>query len=254
MTLLGYVVPTLGRDMAYLSRAVDSILSQSIRSEIVLVAPKSAINVYRFAASRNLVCLEDNELGVAAAFNVGIKYLEERNFKYFSVLGEDDELLAGSTASLIEILETDNKCQSAVGNTWYVDDSGKVLFHNSAPEFSYKFIHFIPNVIPHPGSISRISAWRKIGCFKENLVSSMDLDFWLEVMKFGTIRKVDCPMSLFRWHQGGYTASNRKLSIREAAYVRKFHRGKFSNFFYSPLDLFFRTIGEKYLQSFVSKI
>lgn len=245
---VGYVIPTLGNNMDYLKRAVTSIRNQELPSELVLVTTADSVEVIDYALSENLNYVVAGKDGVARAFNVGIQYLDELGCIFFSTLGEDDELLASSSMSLHAAISKNTNYLAAIGRLWYIDANGIVVFHNRATTWLVKLIHIIPNVIPHPGALSRISVWKEIGGFDESLSSCSDLDYWLKIRKHGRLIRVECPMALFRWHSGSHTANLRESSIREAALVRRKYRNRLENLFFAPLDLILRIIGEHFLQ------
>jgi GT2 family glycosyltransferase len=138
----GYVIPSLGRDLESLEKAIDSVLVQSKSVEIILVAPASAVEVKELAERKNVQVVNDTQKGVANAFNLGIEYLANRGVEIFGVLGEDDFLLPYSMINLL-IPFKDHKVQAAVGHIWYINDLGKIVFHNRAFPMLLPILHWI---------------------------------------------------------------------------------------------------------------
>ena len=223
---VGYVIPTLGRDLALLHRAVQSVLTQEYPSVLVIVGPEDNKPLVEFCREASLTLVYDERKGIATAWNIGIAYLETQGVEIFGGLGEDDEILQGSTASLVRAFD-DPKTVAAVGHIWYVNEHGESIFHNrSYPEFA-PVLHWILNVIPHPGSLSRVAAWKAIGQFDTSWKFVADYDYWLKVRALGKIVRVDAPMSLFRWHSGGITGGQREEAIAEGSKLRKSYTPKF---------------------------
>ena len=78
----------------------------------------------------------------------------------------------------------------------------------------------IPNVIPHPGALSRVSIWKSVGGFNTALKFVSDYEYWLKIRKIGKIVRVEAPMSLFRWHSAGITGGLRGRAIAEGSQLR----------------------------------
>jgi glycosyltransferase involved in cell wall biosynthesis len=244
---VGYVIPSIGRDLLQLEEAIQSVLGQSPDVGLVIVAPANAIQVRQVAKNYGLPVVNDDLKGVPAAFNIGINYLSELGVEYFGVLGEDDQLISHSTTNLVTGFKN-SEVQAVVGRIWYVNEFGRVVFHNRAFPKLLPFLHLIPNVIPHPGSLCRISAWRIVGGFNEKLIFASDLDFWLRIRKLGKIERVECPMSFFGFSNLGNTARFRSASISEGRMVRKSHTNWILYPIQNVLEYFLTRLGEILVQ------
>jgi len=249
---VGYVIPTLGRDLALLNRAVQSVLTQEYKSLLVIVGPSDNKALVEFCRKASLNHVYDERKGIAAAWNIGVSYLEAQGVEVFGGLGEDDEILQGSTASLIRAFD-DPKTVAAVGHIWYVNENGESIFHNrSYPEFA-PILHWILNVIPHPGSLSRVASWKSIGEFDASWKFVADYDYWLKVRKLGNIVRVDAPMSLFRWHSGGITGGLREEAIAEGSKLRKTYTPKSLIWLFYLINPVMVWLGEKRLKASMKK-
>jgi hypothetical protein len=244
---VGYVLPSIGRNLRLLEIAIKSVLEQPCESSLVIVSPENATSVHNLAREYNLPVIWDRSIGVPAAFNLGVEYLESKGVDYFGVLGEDDQLLPNSTINLLKAFK-DETVQAAVGQIWYINDKGEIVFHNRAFPSLLPILHLIPNVIPHPGSLCRISVWKLVGGFDQKYKFASDLDFWLKIRKHGKIARVECPMSFFGFTEQGNTAKYRKESILEGREVRLKHSPTLLRPIQVFLDHALTFAGEKIIQ------
>jgi GT2 family glycosyltransferase len=245
---VGYVIPSLGKNLTWLEKSIQSVLNQSYPTRLIVVIPANNFALKEWLSYRNIPFLIEQKAGLAASFNQGIDFFRESGLSYFGFLGDDDLLLIGSTSNLIQAFK-DNNIVSAVGRCWYIDEHEQVIFHNRAYPNFVNLMKVIPNVIPHPGAIMRIQDWKKLGGFNENLKFGFDLDYWFKLAELGKIARVETPMSLFRWHPGGLTSGSRKESSKEARQIRRSHsRGimKLLNILLEPMFFHF---GEFLLKS-----
>jgi glycosyltransferase involved in cell wall biosynthesis len=244
---VGYVIPSIGRDLNQLEVAIRSALNQSPDVGVVIVSPVTAKHVHKVAADYGIHVVFDSANGVPAAFNLGVEYIQGLGAKYFGVLGEDDVLMPNSMINLIRGFASE-EVQAVVGRIWYVNKSGEVVFHNRAFPELLPILHFIPNVIPHPGSLCRISAWQAVNGFDPQFKCASDLDFWLKIRRLGKIARVECPMSYFGFSDLGYTAKFRDESISEGRLVRKKHTSPLLYPLQIGLDLCLTKLGERLIQ------
>jgi GT2 family glycosyltransferase len=244
---VGYVIPSIGRDLHQLEVAIRSVLNQAPDVVVVIVSPITATDVHIIAADYGIHVVFDDANGVPAAFNLGVEYLQALGARYFGVLGEDDVLMPNSMINLIRGFVS-QEVQAVVGRIWYINKSGEVVFHNRAFPELLPILHFIPNVIPHPGSLCRISAWQEVGGFDTQFKYASDLDFWLKIRRLGKITRVECPMSYFGFSDLGNTARFRVESISEGRLVRKNHTHRFLYPLQIGLDICLTKLGERLIQ------
>lgn len=234
---VGYVIPSLGNNLNWLDQAINSIRSQDHPTEIIVVIPAQEMMLENWLNDRGINCIQEKSPNLSAAINTGVDYFHKKDLKYFAFLGDDDLVIPGSTGTLFRSMNGPNTV-AAVGRCWYIDSKQNVIFHNRAWPQLLGLMTIIPNVIPHPGALMRISDWILLDGFDESLKYALDLDYWLRLKRLGKVERVECPMSLFRWHDQGLTSSNRLQSKTEAQQVRRGHaKGIFYalNIIFAPL-------------------
>jgi GT2 family glycosyltransferase len=115
---------------------------------------------------------------------------------------------------------------------------------NSGYPRLHRFLSWVPNLIPNPGTLISVAAWKKVGGYNEAYRWAGDLDFWLKIRKFGEIKFVDVPMSYFRWHEDSITAGQRELSLAEATIIRTNHTKWYLLWFRKFWEFVLTNVGE----------
>lgn len=224
------VIPSLGQHFEYLERAVNSVITQEKRPYLLLVFPSGNESLEAYCNENHLDYILDSGTGFMSAFNLAIEHLSGLGFEVFGSIGDDDELLQGCIASL-SLAFQNPKVIAALGNCWYINAEGKTIFYNKSRTWLLPLMHFLPDVLPAPGALFRVSAWEAVGGFSTEYKFASDYDFWLKIRSQGIVRRVEAPMSLFRWHAGGLTGKNREKARKETKVIRRKH----SKWFVRPL-------------------
>ena len=246
------VIPSLGQHMYLLERAVKSVQSQQHKPLILLVFPRSENHLIDFCQSRELQYILDDGQGFMKAYNQAIQHLKKLGIEIFGSIGDDDELLQGAIAGLVTAFDQESVVAS-VGHCWYINSEGKVIFHNKSRTWILPLMHFLPDLMPAPGALFTISAWEKVGGFSTEYRFASDYDFWLKIRKKGKVKRVEVPMSLFRWHSGGLTGNNRRNARMEAKIIRRNHSSLLVRPILVASELMFNALGEFVLKNSMKK-
>jgi GT2 family glycosyltransferase len=240
---IGYIVPTLGSNLPMLKQCLASIRSYDTDSEIVLIAKQISDELSALTSFYSATLLPETGRGVFAAVNQGVIFLREKDIPIFAFLGDDDILMPGSGQNLLTAF-SDSQILAVYGQVWYVDKNLNVLMKNPGyPQF-HRFIPWIPNLIPNPGTLISTAAWQQVGGYNEAYRWAADLDFWIRVRKLGVIKFLDIPMSCFRWHEDSLTAGQRALSLAEATLIRTKHTKWYLLWFRKLWELVITNLGE----------
>lgn len=213
------VIPTLGGRPALLDQCIQSITSQSIKADVVLVAPAGNDVVSDIAVRHNLQVVADPG-GLAAAINLGIA-LAETKHEYVNWLGDDDLLEPGSLAATVAALDADRTAVLAYGACRYIDEVGRELWISRAGKWAPRILKWGPDLIPQPGMLVRFSAWEFVGGLDDSLRFAFDLDLLLKLQQCGKFIGVDVVVSSFRWHGDSLTVGDRSTSMRESETARR---------------------------------
>jgi hypothetical protein len=221
---VGIVIPSLGQHFELLDRAVKSVIDQELRPYLLLVFPSGNQQLEEYCNKNGLDFILDSGHGFMSAFNLAIEHLNVLGIEIFGSIGDDDELLQGCIASLTPAFQNP-KVVAAFGHCWYINSNGKTIFHNKSRTWLLPVMNFLPDILPAPGALIRMSAWETLNGFSTEYKFASDYDFWLRLRKVGILTRVEAPMSLFRWHAGGLTGKNRDGARRETKRIRRSQTG-----------------------------
>ncbi len=213
------VVPTLGSRLTLLEACLESIASQSVPVDLLIVAPEGESQLLALADRFNAPIIPDPG-SLAAAINVGVQAAQDRH-QYVNWLGDDDLLEPGSLARTVGALDADPHAVVAYGACRYIDERGRELWISKAGAWAPRILKWGPNLIPQPGMLVRRDAWNRIGGLDESMRFAFDLDLLLRVQPLGRFVDVGAVVSSFRWHGDSLTVSDRTGSLLESEAARR---------------------------------
>jgi GT2 family glycosyltransferase len=217
------VLPTLGTRLDLLAEALDSCVEagKSVPLTVAVIVPKKASKARQLAKNVGARIIDDPGAGMATAVNSGLASATSE--RYYVWVGDDDRLVAGGIAALVDELEKDDKAVVAHGKCDYITHAGAVMGTSGAGALARLLLPWGPNLIPHPGTIVRISALRSIGFFDPALNYALDLDVFLKLRGKGTFVSRAVVSAQFRWHPESLTVADRHASSVEAMAIKRRH-------------------------------
>ena len=213
------VVPTLGRRREFLEKNLESIRGQSVPADIVIVAPAGNATA-ESAAERFGAELVSDPGSLPAAINAGVAITRPQH-EFVNWLGDDDLLEPESLAATTAALDADPGAVVAFGHCRYVDDQGRELWTSRAGSWAPRILPWGPDLIPQPGMLVRMEAWRTVGGVDETYRFAFDLDLLLRLKRLGRLKPVDQIVSAFRWHADSLTVGDRSTNLRESERARR---------------------------------
>ena len=215
------VTATLGRRPEYLKQTLESIRSQSIAADIVIVAPLDAPGIQETAMTFGATLLPDPG-SLPAAINLGIEHgLAEHEYAYVNWLNDDDLLEPGSLTATTELLDRNPQAVVAYGACRYIDEQGRQLFLSKAGPWASRILSWGPDLIPQPGMLVRATAWQQVGGLDTSFRLAFDFDLLLRLKKLGALLDTGTVVSSFRWHANSLTVDDRKLNIKESERAKR---------------------------------
>lgn len=229
------VVPTLGKRLDTLKRALASIQEQrDVVVDTLIVAKAASEDLYEIADRYHARILV-HPGNISSAINTGLAQATDAH-RYATWLGDDDMLCSRSLAHTSALLESNPAAVLAYGSCNYIDLTGALLFCRRPPFMAPTLLHFVPGLIKQEACLFRLSALKQAGGLDENLKYTMDLDLLLRVHALGSFIRTSRVTAAFCWHPGSLTIANRKASLHEAQLVQRRHaRGIFLWLAYSLL-------------------
>ena len=217
------VLPTLGERLDTLEKTLVSVDEQrkDVDLTLVMVMPRQATQARELAQRHAAVLVEDPMKGISHAINLGIEAGSDE--EYYAWIGDDDLFLPNGLKTLQGLIEQRLDAVVSFGACQYIDPAGRILRTNSAGRLAKWLLPWGPNLIPHPGSMIRLTALRQVGLFDEELKYAMDLDLFLKLRRTGEFISTRTPVSAFRWHPASLTVSARKKSGAESEMIKRRH-------------------------------
>lgn len=218
------VVPTLGRRMRFLEATLESIRSQEIACDIVIVAPLDAEGIRETAERFNAHLVADPG-SQAAAINRGIEEFAVGH-QFVGWLNDDDLLESGSLAATTALLESEPGAVVAFGACRYIDTSDRELWISRAGRWAPWILSWGPDLIPQPGMLVRVDAWRAVGGVDPSYRLVFDLDLLLRLKKVGQLADTGRVVSSFRWHADSLTVDDRDTNLNEGERAKRAALGR----------------------------
>jgi GT2 family glycosyltransferase len=217
------VLPTLGDRLESLKETLQSVDRQrdDVALTLVVIAPPSAREARKLAASMGAVIVDDPKEGISEAINRGLAARTTET--YYAWIGDDDLFRAGGLRRLRDMMRSDPKAVLAFGGCDYIDPEGRTIATSNAAGLAVFLLPWGPDLIPHPGTMVRLDDLVAVGGFDRELRYSMDLDAFLKLRGHGRFIHTRTPVSAFRWHPDSLTVANRLASSRESESVKRRH-------------------------------
>lgn len=214
------VIPTLGRRLDTLARALASVADQSGADvDVVIVAKTDSPELVTLAA-RYGARVVTHPGNISAAVNAGFATTDGTH-RYASWLGDDDMLYPDALAHASASLEAQPAAVVAYGACNYIDFGGNLLFTRRPPPLAPMLLQFIPGLIKQEACVFRLSGLQAVGGLNERLKYTMDLDLLLRLRREGAFVRVNRVTAAFCWHPDSITISNRQVSLDEAQEVQR---------------------------------
>lgn len=215
---VGFIVPTLGKRIEYLQECLKSIRNSGCNC-IYLVGPKSLYDEISLIGLYDRI-IEDKKLGLTNAINLGVENLPG-TAKFFSWLGDDDLVSKDCLSRALAVFQADKNVVAVFGGCEYIDENGKHLFYNKSGQWAARFMGFLPNLIPQPGSLIKRSAFNLAGKIRDDFPLAFDFELFFKLRKIGKVKYVSNIQGSFRWHSTSLSVMDRELAVTQSSSIRK---------------------------------
>ena len=212
------VVPTLGQRLDTLVETLESIASQSMAADVIVVAP-DASGLRAICDAHGVRWLADPG-SQSAAINTGVGAAAAHH-EFVGWLNDDDLLEPESLAVTVGALDADPAAVLAYGACRYIDERGRELWISRAGSWAPRILKWGPDLIPQPGMLARLRDWEAVGGVDESMRFAFDLDLLLRLQTRGRFRDVGQVVSSFRWHADSLTVADRTRSLEESEAAKR---------------------------------
>jgi len=206
----------------YLSRAIESVLSQTFQNfELIIVDDASTDSsgelIKEYAEKNAKIKYIRNERNVGMAKNWN-KCISLARGKYMSILHADDVYLPSNLEVESKILENNLDVGMVFSANYEINADGKIIhinkpFRKSKIFEGEKFVEQIikrGNFVRFPSVMIRKKCLNEIGLFDESLNLTVDIEMWMRIGSFYKIAYISQPLALYRVH--GLNESFKSLS------------------------------------------
>ncbi|HKP54371.1 MAG TPA: glycosyltransferase family 2 protein [Chloroflexia bacterium] len=221
MPLVSAVIPTYNR-CQFLSQAIESVLSQTLRDlEIIVVDDGSTDGTAEMVRERygtSIRYIHQSNQGRSKARNIGMAAAAG---KYIALLDSDDTWKSGKLEKQIRLLEASPEVGLAHTFTEVTDSSGnrdpaqtrlRLRLHASALKRGYDYLNMSRECVMFTSSVVvRRERLREIGLMDEAIASLEDWDWYLRAALVTKIATVPEPLVLYRMHDAN--TSMREFNI-----------------------------------------
>jgi glycosyltransferase involved in cell wall biosynthesis len=207
---ISVIAPTKNRNN-YLSLAIRSVLSQTYPDfEVILIdaSGDAAEIVRRFNDNRIRYIFSENDRGVSAARNIGIRLAQG---EYIAFLDDDDVWLPSKLQKQLEFIEKNPAVALVYCGIWIINSFGKTIGFI----LPYKG-QVYPEILKWNciGGCSRVlirkSNLNEIGLFDEDLTVGEDQDLWLRMSKHYSFGYLNELLSEYRVHKNRLSTDSKK--------------------------------------------
>jgi GT2 family glycosyltransferase len=160
--------------------------------------------------------------GISRAMNMGARAASGDLIAHLH--SDDFYAHAGAVSAVVRAFEQRPDAQWLYGRCKSVID-GEAREDDFVPKrFSWDEL-IRGNLVPHPATFLRRSAFLAAGGFDESIKYTMDYDLWLRLAKIGPPIQLDEYLAAFRYHDGSLSTSNVWACHNECLRVRLKHAG-----------------------------
>lgn len=215
------LVPTMNQ-AAYISQALDSVLSQGVSSLEVIVMDGGSTDgtqdILRSYGDR-IRWRSEPDRGQTHALNKGLGLARGR---YIGWLNSDDIYLPGALKTVKSRCEMVGNPGWLIGRCIIIDDQGREIrkwitrWKNAwLRRWSYNKL-LLENFVSQPAVFVRHDVLVDMGPFDESRLFDMDYDMWLRIGETEAPLVIDEDLAAFRVYETSITSSDFESSLRNA--------------------------------------
>lgn len=182
MIEISVIIPTFNR-VDLLSRAIDSVMSQTLpANEIIVVDDGSSENMERLLSEKypTVVYVRQENKGVSSARNQGVR---KSGNEWLAFLDDDDEWLPHKLEKQVQLLQSHPDAVLCHTEERWIRQGVRVNQMNKHRKSGgWIYQKCLPLCAISPSSVLlRKSIFEEVGFFREDLPACEDYDMWLKI-------------------------------------------------------------------------
>ncbi len=215
-------------DAAYITKAIESLLTQSRPPEAIIVLDDASTDdswhiLQQLDAQHPTLLIARNAQNIGTVKTRNKLFdLVPSNTTYVALLDSDDRALPSRLKAQVKYLEEHPFVTGINSDIEIINHQGEVIgtkSHKLSKDIRRSAIKWNP--FAQSAMMLRWSEWQKVGKYDEALKRGEDYDMWLRLLSKGhLIDIIHTPLTQFRVHEGQGKWKQSQLSMREYARVR----------------------------------
>jgi glycosyltransferase involved in cell wall biosynthesis len=225
---ISVIIPTYNRE-AFIIRAVNSVLNQSIKvDEIIVVDDGSSDNTKEVLKSSKIRYIKQENLGVSAARNTGIKAAK---YEYIAFLDSDDTWHNNKISEHINYHKKNPEVKASYTKEVWIRNNKIISLKKYQEKEEPTFINSLSLCkIGTSTFFSHKSIFDELGFFDENLKVCEDYDLWLRILLNNKIKLIDLELTnKYAGHEEQLSFSTRLIDTYRIKALEKHLKSKFQN-------------------------
>lgn len=216
---ISVLIPVLNGEK-FIREALDSVLAQSLASEIIVIDNGSTdgtlevIDHYVHIDPR-VKLLQCSEKGVSKALNTG---LVNANGTLIARLDADDKMSLDRLEKQLKVMEENPDFALVSSQIFYMNSDGIEIGKSRYPVGNLTLLnHFVfRNPVAHPSVMFRKDSAEKVGNYRTEFEGCEDLDLWIRILRHGKIFSMSDFLTYYRVHEN-------QITVRSNLYDNELH-------------------------------
>lgn len=219
MDLISICIPTYNSEK-YIEECINSVLIQTYENIEIIISDNNSeddtIEIIKKMKLNNLKLHKNKiNLGMVENFNIVSKLATG---KYIKFLSSDDKLNKNSLEKSINAFHQNENVVLVSTAKSIIDLNSNIIFKKisnlntgiyKGSKITKKILYSSRNPVGEPSaSLIKREAFEKVGGFKSPFPMTLDIDFWISVLKYGDFFFIDEPLVSFRIHKNSYSVLN----------------------------------------------
>ncbi|MCU9614558.1 glycosyltransferase [Caldibacillus lycopersici] len=210
----------------YVNQAIESVRRQTYKNiEIIVVNDGSTMYTELVKPYLSqIIYLEQENKGVAAALNKGLKHAKG---DYIAWLSSDDLFDEKKVETQLELM-LNNLAEISFTNFNIIDEHNKIINFNVGKHFtsSLEFVESLKNYCPINGCTIMMSKKlvQRVGLFDETLKYTQDYDYWIRAALQATIHYYHITLTNYRVHKKMGSVVHRLEQMEEFKMIKEKYR------------------------------
>lgn len=221
---ISIITPSLNQG-EFIEENILSVLNQNYQNfEHIIIDGGSSDNTLNILNKyQHLIWESKHDRGQSHALNKGLKKATGEIIGWFN---SDDRVPLGAFQKVNEYFNDNPEEIAVVGNQIFIDKHSKFIKLNESREYEYDYLLNKAKGITQNSIYFKRNVISEIGYLNENLIYSMDREYFIRLSKIRSIKHINKVLGEFRLYSNSKTGHGTYRFSFEHLKIRKIHGGK----------------------------